>query len=85
MFYLIQYLFGAGHLAYLCSQWAPIVQMKYFMFDWSIYSPFVLNTGMKLHSLQMMIFLHVCSTLSAVEHKTRFDTWIANNEENGVY
>jgi hypothetical protein len=34
-------------LAYLCSQWTPIVQIKYFMFDWSIYRTFVLNMGRK--------------------------------------
>jgi hypothetical protein len=31
-------------MVYLCSQWNPNVQIKYFMFDWSIYRLFVLNT-----------------------------------------
>jgi hypothetical protein len=38
-------------LAYLCSQWEPNVQIKYFMFDCSIYRLFVLNRGCKLDSL----------------------------------
>jgi hypothetical protein len=33
--------------AYLCSQGTPNVQMMYFMFDWSIFSPFVLNRSGK--------------------------------------
>jgi hypothetical protein len=38
-------------MAYLCSQWTPIVQIKYFMFDCSIYRLFVLNRGWKRDSL----------------------------------
>jgi hypothetical protein len=30
-------------MGYLCSQWTSNVQIKYFMFDWSIYRLFVLN------------------------------------------
>jgi hypothetical protein len=67
---------------YLYSQWSPNVQIKFFMFDWSIYILFVLNSGWKRDSLQMMIFVCVCSTCSVVELKTRFETW---NEVNGVY
>jgi hypothetical protein len=32
-------------MAYLCSQRTQNIQIKYFMFDWSIYRLFVLNTG----------------------------------------
>jgi hypothetical protein len=67
---------------YLCSQCAPIVQIKYFMFDWSIYRLFVLNRCWKRDSLEMMIFVYVCSTSSVVELKTRLESW---NEVNGVY
>jgi hypothetical protein len=37
------------------------------MFDWSIYILFVLNRGWKSDSLQIMIFVNVCSTSSLVE------------------
>jgi hypothetical protein len=63
-------------LAYLCSQRTPNVPIKYFMFDSSIYSLFVLNRGWKRDSLQIMIFVYICSTLGIGELKTRFDTWI---------
>jgi hypothetical protein len=66
---------------YLCSQCPPIVQFKYFKFDCSIYIQFVLNSGWKPDSHQMMIFVYVCWTCSVVE-VTRFQTW---NEVNGVY
>jgi hypothetical protein len=62
-------------MAYLCSQWKPNVQIKYFMFDWSIYRLYVLNRAWKRVSLQIMIFVYVCSTWSIVELKTRFETW----------
>jgi hypothetical protein len=68
-------------MAYLCSQCSPYVQMKYFMFDWSIYMLFVLNRGWKCDTLQMMTFVYVCTTFSVVEIKTRFETC---NEVNGV-
>jgi hypothetical protein len=51
-------------MAYLCSQRTPKVQVKYFKFDWSIYSLFVLNSGWKRDSLQIMIFEYLCSTWS---------------------
>jgi hypothetical protein len=47
--------------------------------------PFVVNTGWKLDSLQMIIFLYVCSTFSVGELKKRFETWIARNKVNGVH
>jgi hypothetical protein len=68
------------HMAFRRSQWTPNVQIKYFMFDWSMYRLFVLKTGFKLDSLQMMIFVDVCSTWSIVQLKTRFETWITLNE-----
>jgi hypothetical protein len=62
----------------------PNVQNKYFMFDWSIFTQFVLNRGWKRYSLQIMVFVNVCSTWNIVELKTRFETWITRNEVNGV-
>jgi hypothetical protein len=41
-------------MAYLFSKHTPNVQVKYFMIHWSIYRLFVLNTGWKLDSIQMM-------------------------------
>jgi hypothetical protein len=72
-------------LAYLCSQRAPIVQIKYFVLDWSIYRLFVLNKAWKRVSLEMTIFLYVCSTCCVVEIKGRFETWIEKSDVNGVY
>jgi hypothetical protein len=66
-------------MIYLCSQWTPNVQMKYFMFDWSNWRLFVLNTAGKLDSFQIVIFVYVCSTWSIVELKTRFETWKTND------
>jgi hypothetical protein len=71
-------------IAYLCSQWTPKVQIKYFMFHWSIYRLFVLNSGWILDSFQKIIFIYVCSTWSIVELKTLFETWIKRNKVNGV-
>jgi hypothetical protein len=59
--------------AYLCSQRTPNVEIKYFMFDSSIYTLFVLNKAWKRDTLQMMIFVNVCSTWSLVQIKTSFD------------
>jgi hypothetical protein len=70
-------------MVYLCSQRTPNVQIKFFMFDCSIYSLLVLNTGCKPDSFQMMIFVNVCSTWGMVELKTRFETWITRNDVNG--
>jgi hypothetical protein len=69
-------------MAYLCLQWAPNVQIKYFMNDWSIYRLFVLNRCWKPHSFQIMIFVYVCSTWSIVELKTRFESWMTRNDVN---
>jgi hypothetical protein len=83
--FLFNICFGASLYAYMCSQWAPIVENKYCMFDSSIYCLLVLNTGWKHDSLQMMTLLYVCSTCSVIELKMRFETWIASNEVNDVY
>jgi hypothetical protein len=72
------------HMGYLCSQRTRNVQIKYFMFDWSIYTLFVLNRGWKRDSLQIMMFVNVCSTWSVVQIKTSFVTWITWNVVNGV-
>jgi hypothetical protein len=71
-------------MAYLCSQWTPNVQMKYYMFDSSIYRLFVLNRDWKRDSLQTMIFVYVWSTLGIAELKMRLETWITRNDVNGV-
>jgi hypothetical protein len=71
-------------VAYLCSQWTPNIQNKNFMFDWSIFPLFVLNRAWKRYSIQIIIFVYVCSTLKLVDLKTRFETWITRNDQNGV-
>jgi hypothetical protein len=71
-------------MAHLDSQWTPNVQIKYFMFDWSIYRLFVPNTGWKRDPLQMMIFVNICSTWSMVQIKTRFVLGITRNDVKGV-
>jgi hypothetical protein len=71
-------------MVYLRSQRTPNVQIKYFMFDWSIFTPFVLNRGWKRDPLQIMIFVYACSTWSILELKTRFKAWITINDVNGV-
>jgi hypothetical protein len=71
-------------MAYLCSQWTPKVQIKYFMFDWSIYRLFVINRGSKRDRLQIMIFVNVYTSCNMVEVKKRFETWITINDVNCV-
>jgi hypothetical protein len=71
-------------MSYLCSQWTPKYQIKYFIFDWSIYTLFVLNKSLKREFLEIMMFVHICSTWSIVELKTRFETWITRKALNGV-
>jgi hypothetical protein len=71
-------------MAFLCSQWTPNVQIKYFTFDFSIYRLFVVYGGGKRDSLQIIIFVYICSTWSIVELKARFETWITRNDVNGV-
>jgi hypothetical protein len=69
-------------MAYLCSQWTPNFQIKYFMFDWSIYRLFVLNRAWKRDTLQIMTFAYLCSTWTLVERKTRSETCITRNDVN---
>jgi hypothetical protein len=71
-------------MVYQCSQRTPKVQIKYFMFDWSIYRLFVIDRGWKRVSLQIMIFVYVCSTWDIVELRTRFETWITWNVVYGL-
>jgi hypothetical protein len=54
------------------------------MFDKSIYRLLVLNTASKCNSLQIMVFVNICSTWSMVQLNTRFGTWITRNDVNGV-
>jgi hypothetical protein len=61
-------------MAYLCSQLTPNFQIKYFIIDW----------GWKRDSLQLIIFVFVCSTWNIVELKTRFESWIKRNDVNGL-
>jgi hypothetical protein len=75
--YLIMLMF------YLCSQWTSNLQMKYFMFHWSIYRLLVLNRGWKRDSLQILLFVYVTTTCSIGELKARFETWITGNDVNG--
>jgi hypothetical protein len=42
---------------------------------------FVLNRGWKRDPLQIIIFVYVSSTCWI---KTRFESWISRNDENGV-
>jgi hypothetical protein len=70
-------------MAYLCSQLTS-VHIMYLMFDWSTYRLFVLNNAWKRVSLQLMLFVYICSTWGLVNLTTNFETWIAINEVNGV-
>jgi hypothetical protein len=70
-------------MAYLCSHWTPNFQIKYFMFDWSIYRLFVLNSAWK-RDLQIMKFVYVCSTWTLFERKTRSEMWMTRNDINVV-
>jgi hypothetical protein len=65
-------------MAYLCFQWAPNDQIKYFMLDLSIYRLFVLNRGWKRNSLQITIF--VCF-LDMKHSWTKNAFWVANNRK----
>jgi hypothetical protein len=70
-------------MAYRCSRWTPNVQIKFFMFDWSIFTIFVLNRGCKRNTLQLII----CIYLLVIKHrwlKTRLGKWITRNFVNGV-
>jgi hypothetical protein len=55
-----------------------------FMFVCSIYRLFKLNRSWKRDSLQMMVFVNVCSTLNIVQLKTRFETSVTRNDVNGA-
>jgi hypothetical protein len=55
-----------------------------FMFVWWIYRLFVMNRSWKRDSLQMRVFVNLCSTWSMVQLKTRFETSITRNDVNGV-
>jgi hypothetical protein len=68
-------------LAYLWSQRTPHFQIKYFMFDWSIYILFVLNRAWKRDSLQIMLFVYIWSTWGIVDLKNAF--WDVNNKKWG--
>jgi hypothetical protein len=71
-------------MASLSSQRTLNVQIKFFMFDRSIYISFVPNTCWKQESLQIIIFVKVCSTWRIVELKMSFEKWIRRNDVNGI-
>jgi hypothetical protein len=68
----------------MCPHRNRNVQIKYFTFDWSMYRIFVLYTGWKHDSLQMIIFVNVFPTWSIFSLKTRFEASITRNDVNGV-
>jgi hypothetical protein len=70
--------------AYQCSKRTPNIQIMYFMFDWWIYRLFVLNITLKRNSVQIMIFVNVCSTWSVVYINDAFYTSITRNDVNGI-
>jgi hypothetical protein len=78
------------HLSYFQHLWLPCshkghqMPKSWFLFDWSIYRLFVLNTGWKFDSLQIIIFLYVCFTWGIFELKSRFETSITRNGVKGV-
>jgi hypothetical protein len=80
----IQLYYLITHMAYLCSQWTSNVQIKYFMFPWSICRLFVLNGGLRSVSLKIMIFVYVWATWGLVEIKTHFEPWITRNDVNDL-
>jgi hypothetical protein len=71
-------------LIYLSSHCERNDQIKYFMFDWSIYRLFALNRCRKHESFQIMIFVNVCWTWGIVQINTSFETWITGNDINGL-
>jgi hypothetical protein len=71
-------------LIYLCSHCERNDQIRYFMFDSSIYRLFALNRCRKHESFKIMIFVNVCWTWGIVELITSFETWITGNDINGL-
>jgi hypothetical protein len=71
-------------MAYMWLQWTPKVQIKYFMFDWSNYRQFVLNSGWKRDSPEIIIFGNVNFTWGKEKIKTYIETWITSNNVYGV-
>jgi hypothetical protein len=65
-------------MAYLCSLRTPNIQVKCFMFAWTIYILFVLNRAWKHYSLKIMISVYVFSTWSTVDLKR---VWDVNNKK----
>jgi hypothetical protein len=56
-------------MGHLFTERAPNVQIKYFIFGWSIYNILVLNTSWTPDSFQMMIFVNVSLKWGMVELK----------------
>jgi hypothetical protein len=66
------------NMAYLFSQPTPNVQIKQFVLHWTIYRLFVLNTGWKRDSLQMM---NIRKCLLAMKHgSTKNAFWDVNKK-----
>jgi hypothetical protein len=67
-------------MAYMCTQRTQKVQIKCFMFEWSIYRLFVTNKCWKRDYLEIITFVYVWSTWGIIELKTRFGSWITRND-----
>jgi hypothetical protein len=66
-------------MSYLCSQRKPNVQIMYFVFRWSIYCLFVLNTAWKRYSLQMYVVRKCFLDMKHGSTKNAF--WDVNNKK----
>jgi hypothetical protein len=65
-------------MVYLCSQWTPNFQINYFMFEWWIYSLFVLNRSWKGDCFEIMVF--VC--LFDMKHRWTINAfWDVSNKK----
>jgi hypothetical protein len=71
-------------MAYLRSQSTPIVQIKYFTFDWSIYRILLLNRGCKRNTLTKDWFSYCFFVMKHSWNNTRFEASITRNDVNSV-
>jgi hypothetical protein len=67
-----------------CDHNGPQTSKSTILFDSLNYRLFVLNTGLKRDSLQLMIFVNVLWTLCMGQLKTCFETSITRNDVYGV-
>jgi hypothetical protein len=66
-------------MAYQCSWRKPNVKINYFVFHWSLYRLFVLNTGWKTDSLQMMNIRICLLNIKTGSNENAF--WDVNNKK----